>query len=53
MEEYFDWDITVVVNSSMIGLAYTDDISEAFFINLEKKKIEPLRYNTIKLFSEV
>ncbi|MCL2289228.1 MAG: hypothetical protein FWC34_00755 [Bacteroidetes bacterium] len=51
--EYFDWSVTVVVNSSRRGLRYTDDISAAFFIDLENKRIKPLEFNTIRLWSEV
>lgn len=51
-EEYFDWDITVVVNSKL-KTEFTTDISEAFIVDLERKKIESFKFNIIKLYSEV
>jgi hypothetical protein len=51
--KYFDWDITVVVNKKWKGSQFTDDILQAFKINLETKKIDVFYYETIRLFSEI
>lgn len=50
--EYYDWDIVVFVNQSWRA-EYTEDILCAFKSNLEKKKIEPVIYKNIRLYSEV
>ncbi|MDR1211703.1 MAG: hypothetical protein LBK40_05680 [Spirochaetaceae bacterium] len=47
----FDWELTVVVNRRWRGS--TDDISQAFKINFETKKIEPFSFITLRLYSEV
>jgi hypothetical protein len=49
--DYFDWDLTVVVNRRWRGS--TEDISQAFKINPETKKIESFNFITIRLYSEV
>ena len=49
--EYFDWEVIVVVNS-WHDRRFTDDISQAFKVNLETKKIEPFFYDTIRLYNE-
>jgi hypothetical protein len=41
--DYFDWDLTVVVNRRWRGS--TEDISQAFKINLKTKKIESVSFN--------
>lgn len=46
----FDWEITVVVNSKWVGT--TSDISEAFKIDILRKKIYKIEYDSIKIFSE-
>jgi hypothetical protein len=50
--EYTDWDIDVVVNHRWQG-RYTDDISQAFKVNPQTKKIETFPYETIRLYSEI
>jgi len=49
--EYGDWEVDIVVNHYWRGI-FTDDISQAFKVNLQTKKIEPLIYDTIRLYSE-
>jgi hypothetical protein len=48
---YFDWEIIVVVNHRWHAL-FTDDISQAFKVNLQTKKIEQVTYNSIRLYAE-
>jgi hypothetical protein len=48
---YFDWYLTVLVNHRW-QRPFTEDISKAFKVNLETKKIEPFEYKTIRLHSE-
>ena len=50
--DYFDWNITVVIKCSWRGNPFTDDISQAFRVNLHTKKIEPFIYKTIRLYDE-
>jgi hypothetical protein len=50
--EYYDWDIVVFVNQSWRA-QFTENISYAFKSNLETKKIEPVEYKSIRLYSEV
>jgi len=49
--EYFDHDIIVVIDSNwrMGGIPFTDDVNQAFKINWQTKKIEPVIYNTIRV----
>lgn len=49
---YYDWNIVVFVNQSWRA-EYTEDILYAFKSNLETKKIEPVEYKSIRLYSEV
>jgi len=49
--EYFDWEVIVVVNHEWRA-HFTDDISSAFKVNPQTKKIEPFIYNTIRLYAE-
>jgi len=50
-DAYFDWEIFVVVNSYN-GRQFTDDISQAYKVNLQTKKIERFSYETIRLWYE-
>ena len=50
--DFSHFDITVVVNKHWRG-RFTEDISHAFIVNLQTKKIEPVVFNTIKLYSEL
>jgi hypothetical protein len=49
--DYFDWDITVLVNHKWRA-KFTDDISQAFKIDIQAKRIMPFVYNAIRLYSE-
>jgi hypothetical protein len=49
--EYGDWEVDIVVNHHWQG-RFTDDISQAFKVNPQTKKIEPFIYDTIRLYSE-
>jgi hypothetical protein len=49
--EYGDWEVDIVVNHHWRG-RFTDDISQAFKVNSQTKKIEPFIYDTIRLYSE-
>ena len=51
-DNYFNWEITVVVKQKWRG-EFTDDIIQAFIVNLKTKKIEKFLYETIRLYSEV
>lgn len=51
--EYFDWETLVVVNRDWTRRPYTDDISQAFRVNVSTRRIEPYLFRTIRLFSEV
>jgi hypothetical protein len=48
---FFDWEITVVVDHKWRSL-FTEDISMAFKVNQQTKRIEHFVYDTIKLYSE-
>lgn len=50
-KSYFDWNTTVLVNHKWRA-RFTDDISQAFKIDIQAKKIIPLVYDTIRLYSE-
>jgi len=50
--EFPSFDVTVVINNNWIGL-YTNDISQAFKINPQTRKIEPIFFKTIRLTSEL
>ncbi len=50
---YPKFDVTVVVNHSWRGKRFTDDISQAFKVNMETRKIEPIIFETIRLYSEI
>jgi hypothetical protein len=45
-------DVIVVVNHYWRG-RFTDDISQVFKINMQTRKIEPIIYDTIRLYSEL
>jgi len=49
--EYVDEDITVVVNHEWRA-RFTEDISQAFKVDLDTKKIVPVVYDTIRLYAE-
>lgn len=49
--DYFDWDVIVLINSSWSG-EYTDDISRAFKSDLETMKIDEVEYNSIRIYNE-
>jgi hypothetical protein len=51
-ESYFDWDATVLVNHKWRA-KFTDDISQAFTVDIQARKIMPLVYDTIRLYSEI
>jgi hypothetical protein len=51
-DTYYDWDISVVVNSKFDGL-FTTNISCAYKINFDLGKIEVFEYTTIKLYREI
>ena len=50
--EFTNRDVTVVVNRHWQG-GFTDDISQAFRINAQTRKIEPVIYDRIRLHSEL
>jgi hypothetical protein len=53
-EEYYggNWEVDLVVNHRWRGW-FTDDISQAFLVNSQTRKIEPFIYDTIRLYSEI
>jgi len=44
--------VTVVVNHHWQG-RFTEDISQAFYVNMQTRKIEQVYFDTIRLFSEI
>jgi hypothetical protein len=49
--DYFDWNVTVVVNVGK-RIKYTDNISAAYKVNISTGKIEKLNYNSIRIYNE-
>jgi len=49
--EYGDWDVDIVVDHNWQG-RFTDDISQAFKVNSQTRKIETFIYDTIRLYNE-
>jgi len=49
--EYFDWEVIVVVNHKWHAL-FTDDINQAYKVDLQTNRIEPFTYDTIRLYAE-
>jgi hypothetical protein len=47
------WEIDLVVNHRWRGKEFTDDISQAFKVNPQTRKIEPFIYDTIYLYPEI
>ena len=49
------WGVTVVVNHHLPRdfFAYTEDISQAFYVNIKTRKIEPVFFDTIRLVTEL
>jgi len=50
--KYSGFPVTVVVNHHWRGI-YTEDISQAFYVNIQTRKIEPVFFDTIRLVSEI
>jgi hypothetical protein len=48
---HFDWEITVEISHQWEG-AYTDNIVRAFKVNPQTKKIELVKYASIRLYNE-
>jgi len=44
--------VTVVVNKHWQG-RFTEDISQAFYVNMQTRKIEPVFFDTIRMVSEI